>query len=107
MRINDWSSDVCSSDLGLLAYLMATRSDADCNVSYYGVGINDRLGEAKNIKAPTVLHIAEEDEFVSKEAQAKIKDGLAGHQHVKIYCYPGVNPAFARHGGVKERKRGL
>ncbi len=25
---------------GKLAYLMATRSDSDCNVSYYGVGLN-------------------------------------------------------------------
>lgn len=85
---------------GLLAYLMATRSSADCNVSYYGVGIDERLDEARVITAPTVLHIAEEDEYVTKEAQAKIKDGLAGHQHVTIHSYPGVNHAFARHGGV-------
>ncbi|MEQ8165942.1 MAG: dienelactone hydrolase family protein, partial [Alphaproteobacteria bacterium] len=32
---------------GRLAYLMATRSDADCNVSYYGVGIEGLLDEMK------------------------------------------------------------
>ena len=31
---------------GLLAYLMATRSDADCNVGYFGVRIEKYLGEA-------------------------------------------------------------
>ncbi|NEO26021.1 MAG: dienelactone hydrolase family protein, partial [Kamptonema sp. SIO4C4] len=34
---------------GKLAYLMATRSDADCNVGYYGVGIEKNLDEAETI----------------------------------------------------------
>ena len=33
-----------------LAYLMATRSDADCNVGYYGVAIENYLGEADAIR---------------------------------------------------------
>ena len=56
---------------GLLAYMMACRSDAECNVSYYGVGIDERLDEAKTISTPTLLHIAEEDEYVDKTAQEK------------------------------------
>src|SRR5258707_878187 len=40
---------------GKLAFLMATRSDSDANVSYYGVGLQDLLGEAKNIKKPLLL----------------------------------------------------
>jgi carboxymethylenebutenolidase len=85
---------------GKLAYLLACRSDADCNVSYYGVGIEELLGEADGIKTPLVMHIAEEDGFVSKEAQAKIKSGLDGHPKVTIYSYPGMDHAFARIGGV-------
>jgi carboxymethylenebutenolidase len=85
---------------GLLAYLMASESNADCNVSYYGVGIDERLAAAANITAPTILHIAEEDGFVSKEAQAKIKDGLAENPNISIHSYPGVDHAFARHAGV-------
>jgi|TARA_B100000315_G_scaffold245042_1_gene270441 carboxymethylenebutenolidase len=85
---------------GLLAYLMATRSDADCNVSYYGVGIEEQLDETENIIAPTVLNIAEEDDFVSKEVQATIREGLDDHPHVTIHSYPNVNHAFARNGGV-------
>jgi len=38
---------------GLLAYLMACQSDAECNVSYYGVGIDERLDQAPNITAPS------------------------------------------------------
>ncbi len=85
---------------GKLAYLLACRSDAECNVSYYGVGIDDLLGEATDITHPLVMHIAEEDGFVPKDAQAKIKDGLADVDTVTIYSYPGMDHAFARIGGV-------
>ena len=84
---------------GKLAYLMACQSDTDCNVGYYGVGIEEALGQADNISAPLMLHIAEEDGFVSKEAQKQIKDGLAGNSHVTIHSYPGMDHAFARIGG--------
>lgn len=85
---------------GKLAYLLACRSDADCNVSYYGVGIDDLLDEASKIAKPLVMHIAEEDGFVSKDAQAKIKDGLKDAGNVTIYSYPGMDHAFCRIGGV-------
>lgn len=85
---------------GKLAFLMATRSDADCNISYYGVELDKLVGEAKAIRHPTLLHIAEEDEFVPKEAQAKVKKVLAGHAQVTIFSYPGMPHAFARDGGI-------
>ncbi|MCZ6720639.1 MAG: dienelactone hydrolase family protein [Proteobacteria bacterium] len=84
---------------GKLAYLMATRSDADCSVSYYGVGIEQALDEKKNITKPLLMHIAEEDGFVPKEAQASIKDALGTNPLITIHSYPGVDHAFARIGG--------
>jgi carboxymethylenebutenolidase len=84
---------------GKLAYLMATRSDADANVGYYGVGIQDSLGEAKNIKKSLTLHIAGKDQFVPPEAQAKIKQGLQTNPLVTLYSYPEQDHAFARVGG--------
>jgi carboxymethylenebutenolidase len=84
---------------GKLAYLMATRSDSDANVGYYGVGIQDLLGEAKNITKPLLLHIAEKDQYVPPEAQTKIKEALKGNKLVTIYSYPGADHAFARVGG--------
>lgn len=84
---------------GRLAYMMAARSDADANVSYYGVGLEGLLGEAGAIKAPLILHIAERDKFVPPEAQAAIGTGLKGHAKVAVHIYPGVDHAFARRGG--------
>lgn len=84
---------------GKIAYLMATRSDADCNVSYYGVGLGDLLGEAANITKPTMLHVAAKDQFVPPEEQEKIKAGLAGHAQVTLHIYDNQDHAFARVGG--------
>lgn len=84
---------------GSLAYLMATRSDVDCAVAYYGVSIHQALGEAKNIKKPLMLHIAENDKFVNQEAQAQIKAALGKNPLVTIHSYPGQDHAFARVGG--------
>jgi carboxymethylenebutenolidase len=84
---------------GKLAYLTATRTDADCSVGYYGVGLDELLGEAGKIKTPHMQHIAEKDKFVPPEAQAKVKDGLKGHKQVTLHSYAGCDHAFARWGG--------
>ena len=84
---------------GKLAYLMATRSDADCSVSYYGVGLDDLVGEADNISHPLLMHVASEDKFFGAEAQAKLNAGLAGNPHVTLHVYEGNDHAFARVGG--------
>jgi carboxymethylenebutenolidase len=85
---------------GRLAYLMATRSNADANVGYYGVGIENALNEASAITKPLLLHIAAEDQFVPKDAQAKIKEALARNSAVTIHVYHGCDHAFARVGGA-------
>lgn len=84
---------------GRLAYRMAAESDADCNISYYGVGIEGMLDKASSIRTPLLMHIAEKDRFVPPEAQKQIIEGLKGHPQVKVYVYPGVDHAFARVGG--------
>ena len=84
---------------GLLAYLTAMRTDVDASVAYYGVGIDGRLDEAKGLKQPLLMHIAEEDGFVPKEAQAAIVGALKNNPLVEIHTYPGCDHGFARTGG--------
>jgi carboxymethylenebutenolidase len=85
---------------GRLAYLTATRTDADASVGYYGVGIEGYLAEAERLAHPLMLHIAEEDAFVPEEAQAMITGALKDHPQVTIHTYPGCDHAFARPGGA-------
>jgi len=85
---------------GRLAFMMATRSDANCSVSYYGVMLDSILGEARNIKNPLLMHIAEKDQYVPPDVQIKIKEALRTNSKVTMYTYKGADHAFARVGGV-------
>jgi carboxymethylenebutenolidase len=85
---------------GLLAFLTATRTNSDATVAYYGVNIDKYVAEAEKLAAPLMLHVAEEDEFVPKPAQAQIHAGLANHARIEVFTYPGQGHAFARRGGA-------
>jgi carboxymethylenebutenolidase len=84
---------------GLLAFLTATRTDVDAAVGYYGVGIERHLAEADKLADPLMLHVAGNDQFTPKEAQALIVASLKNHPQVEVYSYPGRDHAFARPGG--------
>jgi carboxymethylenebutenolidase len=84
---------------GLLAYLTAARTDSDASVSYYGVGLESRLGEAEKLAHPLMIHIAEEDQFTPKPAQELIIQALKNHPQIELFTYPGRDHAFARVGG--------
>jgi len=85
---------------GQLAFLTATRTDADAAVGFYGVNLDQRTGEAPSITKPLMLHIAGKDEFVPAAAQASIHAGLENNNHVTLHDYPERDHAFARVGGA-------
>jgi len=84
---------------GLMTFLTAARHQVDAAVAYHGGDTERYLDEAPAINAPLLMHLAEEDEFISKEAQAQIKAALASVANATVYSYPGQNHAFARHTG--------
>lgn len=85
---------------GLLAYLTGCRTDSDASVGYYGVNIDQMLGEAATAKHPVMLHVAGKDQFVPPAAQDAIKAGLAGHAGFTLHIYPEQDHAFTREGGA-------
>jgi carboxymethylenebutenolidase len=86
---------------GLMVFLTAVRShEVDAAVAYHGGDTEKYLGEASGLSAPLLMHLAEEDEFISKAAQAQIKTALANNSKATIYSYPGQNHAFSRHDGA-------
>lgn len=85
---------------GLMTYLTVARHDLDTAVAYHGGDTESYLNEAQAITGPLLMHLAEEDEYISKEAQARIKMALASVPSTTICSYPGQNHAFARHTGV-------
>ena len=85
---------------GLLAYLTGCRTDSDASVGYYGVSIEQRLAEADGAKKPVMLHIAEKDSFVPKDAQDAIRAGLGSRAGFALHFYAEQDHAFTREGGA-------
>jgi carboxymethylenebutenolidase len=85
---------------GLMTFLTAARYGVDAAVVYHGGDTEKYLGEVGGLNAPLLMHLAEEDEFISKAAQADIKAALAKKPSTTVYSYPGQNHAFSRHGGA-------
>jgi carboxymethylenebutenolidase len=85
----------------LMVFLTAVRnSGVDAAVAYHGGDTEKYLGEVDGLRAPILMHLAEEDEFISKAAQAQIKAALAGKPSATVCSYPGQHHAFARHNGA-------
>jgi carboxymethylenebutenolidase len=85
---------------GLMTFLTTVRYGVDAAVAYHGGDTEKYLDEAGGFRAPMLMHLGEEDEFISKAAQAQIKAALAGKPNVTIYSYPGQWHAFTRINGV-------
>src|SRR5579872_1226697 len=85
----------------LIVFLTAVRyRGIDAAVAYHGGDIDKYLGEIDGLSSPLLMHLAEEDEFISKPAQAQIKAALAGKPNTTVYSYPGQSHAFSRHNGA-------
>ena len=85
----------------LMVFLTAVRYDGiDAAVAYHGADTEKYLGELDRLSAPLLMHLAEEDEFISKPAQDQIKAALSNVPNVMIYSCPGQHHAFARHNGL-------
>jgi carboxymethylenebutenolidase len=84
----------------LMAFITAARYEVDAAVAYHGGDTEKYLGEVGGLEAPLLMHLGEEDEFISKAAQAEIKTALARKANATVYSYPGQRHAFSRHNGA-------
>jgi carboxymethylenebutenolidase len=84
---------------GRLAFMMAEQSDADINVSYYGVGLDGLLGDLGNVTKPLVVYVADRDEYFSADGRAKLVAATKDHPLIACYNYD-ADHAFARVGGI-------
>src|SRR6202043_1595631 len=68
----------------LMVFLTAVRCRVDAAVAYHGADTEKYLGEVDNLHAPLLMHLGEEDEFISKAAQAQIKKALASNPNATV-----------------------
>ena len=86
---------------GSVAYLAATRTDADGCVAYYGRVIADYLNEAHAIARPLLLHFGEADPSIPAELRAQVKQALGTNPRVTIHDYEGAGHGFAATSGKR------
>lgn len=91
---------------GRLAFMTAARTDINATVGYYGVGLENLLGESHAIAHPLMLHIPTADHFVGPEAQKAIHAGLDKHPRVTLYDYDGLDHGFAAEMGQRRNEAG-
>ncbi|MET0137889.1 MAG: dienelactone hydrolase family protein [Sphingobium sp.] len=84
---------------GRLVFMAACRTDGDAFVGYYGVGIDNLLGEQHAIGKPVLMHVPTADGFVPAEVQQKMHEGLADNRHVTLVDYEGLDHGFAAEMG--------
>ena len=84
----------------LMTFLTAVRYRVDAAVAYHGGDTEKYLGEVDGLHAPLLMHLGEEDEFISKPAQAQIKAALARKPNATVYSYPDQWHAFTRINGA-------
>lgn len=84
---------------GLMTFLVSARYGSDASVAYYPGGADKYMAEAVSVTGPIIVHLAEEDEFIPKQAQATIREAFANSANAQTYSYAGQNHAFARHTG--------
>jgi carboxymethylenebutenolidase len=85
---------------GLMTFLTTVRYGADAAVAYHGGDTEKYLREVGGLRGPLLMHLGEEDEFISKEAQDQIKQALSKHPNALVYSYPGQRHAFSRYDGA-------
>jgi carboxymethylenebutenolidase len=65
----------------LMVFMTAVRNDGiDAAVWYHSADTDKYLGEVNGLHAPILMHLAEEDEFISKTAQARLGPHLLRNQ---------------------------
>lgn len=84
---------------GRLVVEMAAHSPIKAAISYYGVNLENIL-PTMGAAAPTLLHIAELDNWVPPATRQIIQDNAAQRNGWASYVYAGCDHAFARPHGV-------
>src|SRR3546814_5125143 len=81
MRISDWSSDVCSSDLQAISIANIQKTVAD----YYGLQIKDLLSKrrTRSLARPRQVAMALAKEL-TEHSLPEIGDAFAGRDHTTV-----------------------
>jgi carboxymethylenebutenolidase len=82
---------------GTMAYLAASRTDADAAAGYYGTRIDKFLDDAPKISKPLILHLGRLDHRTPPPIMAAILAAVSGNNYVEPFVYENAHHGFANH----------
>lgn len=79
---------------GLLAFLLAARSDIDCSTAYSGTSLAPYLGEVHDIRMPFLLHLAQPSDPHRAAEAARIARALNRNKAITTLVYAETEAVF-------------
>jgi carboxymethylenebutenolidase len=79
---------------GKLATILGARGTVDIGVSFYGVQLDDYVGEIAEAKSPLLLHFGELDTQIPLDLVHDIESAVAHNDNVSIHIYSGATHGF-------------
>jgi carboxymethylenebutenolidase len=83
---------------GLLAFRTAVEGEIDAASSFYGGGIEHRLGEIPRLRCPLQLHYGGSDQHIPAATVEMVAAAVAGAPSVELYVYPDAVHGFFNDG---------
>jgi carboxymethylenebutenolidase len=81
---------------GLLAFLVSARIGLDAAAAYFGRGTEFYLAEAAFLQSPLMIHLAQEDRVMGREARRVVAEALTEHPWVELHVHAGAAHGFTR-----------
>jgi carboxymethylenebutenolidase len=78
---------------GGLAFAVATRTDVDFLVSYYGSALPDLIGSAADVRAPSLHHFGLDDAYLTPDVVERMERALVA-AGATVLTYAGAGHAF-------------
>jgi carboxymethylenebutenolidase len=82
---------------GTMAYLAASRTDAQAAVAYYGTRIDSYLDDGPKISRPLILHLGRLDHRTPPPIMSAILAAVADNKCVEPFNYENARHGFANH----------
>lgn len=80
---------------GRLAFLLASRSDVDVSVCYYGRGLEKNIDDVHDVSRPLLVHFAAKDSSVPENVQNRILQRLGRNSLIATKVHENVGYGFA------------
>ncbi len=79
---------------GMIAYLIAVRTQPDAAVLYYPSGVHGHLDRIHDIRCPTLYEFGDQDTFMPPDVAEQVSQATANHEGVEVRVQPGAGHAF-------------